>query len=114
MTDSEKLPITGLNPEIKILTRQHDLKEVLVVQEAVLVRVVIVYQLLTVGLSKLYNSIVPQKLQNASSVEVFFGGTVDPHEGGVGAELGVSSAESLPQLLGCQLTLHNFNQHIPE
>lgn len=108
-TDAEELAVGCLHAQVHVFAGEDDLQEVLVVQEASLVCVEEVDQLLAVLLGELDDSIVPQKIENILAVEVFFGCSVDPHKCAVGTEVRVSNAEALPQLLRGDLAFHHFN-----
>ena len=95
----EELSIAGFNPEIEVFARQHNLKEVLVVKKAILVRVVIVNQLLAVSLRELYDSIIPQKAKNTGSIKVFFSCPIDAHEGTVWGKVRIRAAQDLSEVL---------------
>lgn len=108
--NSEELAVGCFHSQVEVFTRENYLQEVLVVQEASLVSVKEVNQLLAVLLGELHNAIVPQKIQNILAVEVFFSCSVDSHEGTVRTEVRIADAQSLPQLLGGDLAFHYFDE----
>ena len=93
--NSEKLSIAGFYSKIEVFAWQENLKEVLVIQKAILVRIIVVYQLLTVSLSKLNHPIISQELKNTRPVEIFLCSPIDPHKSGVRTELRVSRTKGL-------------------
>lgn len=112
--NSKERSVAGLDPQIQILARQHDVHELLERQEASPVGVVEVDQLLTIRLRELHDVVVPQELQDVGAIQVFLGCAVDAHEGAVGAELQVTLADGLPQHLSRDLSFQHLDQDVSE
>ena len=93
--DSKERSVAGLDPQVQILAREHDIHELLERKEASPVRIVEVNKLLTIRLGELDNVVVSQELEDVGPIEVLFGCAVDSHEGAVGAELQVALADRL-------------------
>ena len=81
---SNEWPVGGVRSEVHVFAGEQDLHEVLVGEEAVALRVVEVYELLTVGLGEQKYAIISKKCDKIATSEPLLGRPINPHKGTVG------------------------------
>ena len=95
----KKLSVACFNPQVHILTGENHLQKILVVQEAISIGIIEVYESLTIILGERKDSAISQELEDVPSIDVFLSCTVYAHESTVRGKVGVTSAKLLTQLL---------------
>ena len=104
---SEEWSVTCLCAEIHVFTWQHDLEKILVTEETVTIRVVEIYEFLTIGLSELIYLVVSQEVLNISAVDILLSSPIDPHKPTIWGKIRIGSTKRHPQIFRGNFTLHD-------